>query len=104
MPRGGARPGSGRKTYNISEKEKKKLLSEARKRQRETGRSIADILLDFIYTTHKYPSLKLTAIRLYYDIITVREGHKTVEEHKYEHGVIVLPEIRRPSENEIPKA
>jgi hypothetical protein len=104
MPRGGPRPGSGRKSYNISEREKKKLLSEARKRQRQTGRSIADILLDFIYVAHKHPQLKLTAIKLYYDIMTVREGHRTIEEHKYDNRVVILPEIKRPTEDELPKA
>jgi hypothetical protein len=104
MPRGGARPGSGRKTYNISEKEKKKLLSRARKMEKETGRGIADILLDFIYQAHKYPQLKLTAIKLYYDIMTVSSAHKTIEEHKYEHGIIILPEIKRPEDDEVAKA
>ena len=91
MPRGGKRPGSGRKTYNISEREKKHLLSQARKKQKEDGRSIADILLEFIYQPQtadnsvKYPHLKLTAIKLFYDVVTVREGRKTVEEHKYDH-------------------
>jgi len=79
-------------------------MREARKIERETGRSIAAVLMDFIFTAHKYPSLRLTAIRLYYDIITVRESSKKIEEHKYDHRVVVLPEIKRPKEGEIAEA
>ena len=79
-------------------------MREARRVERETGRSIASVLLDFIFTAHKYPSLKLAAIRTYYDLVTVRESHKKVEEHKYDHRVIVLPEIKRPTEDEVAQA
>ena len=104
MPRGGPRPGSGRKTYNISELEKKKLLSEARRMEKETGKSVPGILLGLIFLPHKNPQLRLTAIKLYYDIVTVRESHKKVEEHKYDHRVVILPEIKRPKEEEMAKA
>jgi len=101
MSHGGKRPGAGRKSYNISEREKKKLLSEARRKEKEEGKSIAEILLDIIYQGP--PQMKLAAVRLYYELLIVKEGHKTIEEHK-EHGIIILPEIRRPeSEQELPK-
>jgi hypothetical protein len=97
MPKGGARPGAGRKSYNISEKEKKKLLSAARRIQKETGKAIADILLGVIYEA-KTEQIKLAAIRLYYDVITVKEGFKTVEKHDYG-PLIGLPPIKeRPKE------
>ena len=101
MPKGGARPGAGRKSYNLSEKEKRKLLSAARKMQKETGRAIADILLEMIYSTGKdakTEQIKLAAIKLYYDVTTVKEGFKTVEKHDYGPTIGLPPMRERPKE------
>lgn len=95
MPAGGARPGAGRKSYNLSEKEKKRLLSAARKIQKETGKAIADILLEMIYGA-KTEQIKLAAIRLYYDVITVKEGFKTIEKHDYGPTIGLPPVKERP--------
>ncbi|MBM4340329.1 MAG: hypothetical protein FJ110_12385 [Deltaproteobacteria bacterium] len=101
MPKGGARPGAGRKSYNLSEKEKRSLLSAARRKQRETGKRIADILLEMIYDPQPDPKakqIKLTAIRVYYDVITVKEGFKTVEKHNYAPAIGLPPIKERPKE------
>ena len=95
MPAGGARLGAGRKSYNLSEKEKKRLLSAARKIQKETGKAIADILLEMIYGA-KTEQIKLAAIRLYYDVITVKEGFKTIEKHDYGPTIGLPPVKERP--------
>uniref|UniRef100_A0A6M3K6D5 Uncharacterized protein n=1 Tax=viral metagenome TaxID=1070528 RepID=A0A6M3K6D5_9ZZZZ len=103
MPSGGARAGSGRKSYNISEKEKQMLMKVARKRAKETGRSIADILMDAIYNPEDEKT-KIVAIKLFYDVVTVRDSHKIVEAHQFDHRVLILPEIKRPKLEEIPQA
>ena len=46
---GGKRAGAGRPKYMMSEYQKRKMMQSARKRARETGKSIDDILLDIIY-------------------------------------------------------
>jgi len=92
MSRGGSRSGSGRKSYNLSEREKKRLLSTARKIQKSIGRSIADILLELIYYS-KTEQTKLAAIRLFYDVVAVKESHQTVEKHDFG-PVIGLPPMK----------
>jgi hypothetical protein len=101
MPKGGARPGAGRKSYTLSEKEKKKLLSSARRIERETGKAIADILLEMIHSTGtdaKTQQIRLAAIRLFYDVITVKEGFKTVEKHDLGPTIGLPPIKERPTD------
>ena len=65
--RGGARPGAGRKpAYIISEKEVEKLVEAAEKKAKETGKSIADVLIDLAYQKDDKRTA-LGAIRIYLD-------------------------------------
>ena len=99
MPSGGKRQGSGRKSYNVSEREKKKLLSCARTIQKNTGMSVGDILMRMIYGKVS-ENIKLAALKLYYEIVTVKEGYQTVE--KYDYGpTIGLPPLKeKPKEKD----
>ena len=45
---GGKREGAGRPRYMMTDYQQKKMLQAARKRARETGKSIDEILLDII--------------------------------------------------------
>ena len=76
--RGGARPGAGRKpTYVISEKEVKKLVKAAEKKAKETGKSLADVLIDLAYQTDDKRTA-LGALRIYFDHTIVKNTEKDI--------------------------
>ena len=76
--RGGSRPGAGRKpVYVISEKEVKKLVKAARGKARETGKSLADVLIDLAYQTDDKRT-SLAAIRIYFDHTIVKNTEKDI--------------------------
>ena len=76
--RGGARPGAGRKpAYVISEKERKKLVKAANKKARETGKGLADVLIDLAYQTDDKRTA-LGAIRIYFDHTIVKNTEKDI--------------------------
>ena len=76
--RGGARPGAGRKpAYVISEKEVKKLVEAAEKKTKETGKSIADVLIDLAYQKDDKRTA-LAAIRIYLDHTITKTTEKDI--------------------------
>ena len=76
--RGGARPGAGRKpAYVISNKEKKNLVKAAKKKAKETGKSIADVLIDLAYQTDDKRTA-LGAIRIYFDHTITKTTEKDI--------------------------
>ena len=109
MPRGGARPGAGAKPRVISEELKKKLLAAVKKAVKKAGKTPHDILAD-ILTTGKFLGKKVdvkdwnAAYKVYLDAFIIRSSHRSVEEHTYDHRVVILPEIKRPEPDEIPEA
>jgi len=109
MPKGGARPGAGAKPGVISEKLKKKLLAAVTKVAKQEGITPHDVLAE-ILVKGMFKGKKVdvkdwnVAYRIYVDAFIIKSSHKTIEEHQYEHGIIILPEIKRPTEDEIPKA
>ena len=76
--RGGTRPGAGRKPiYVISEKEVKKLVEAAEKKTKETGKSIADVLIDLAYQKDDKRTA-LGAIRIYLDHTITKTTEKDI--------------------------
>ena len=76
--RGGARPGAGRKPiYVISEKEVEKLIDAADKKAKETGKSLADVLIDLAYQKDDKRTA-LGAIRIYLDHTIVKSAEKDI--------------------------
>jgi len=76
--RGGARPGAGRKpVYVISEKERKKLVKAANKKAKETGKSLADVLIDLAYQKDDKRTA-LGAIRIYLDHTITKATEKDI--------------------------
>lgn len=76
--RGGARPGAGRKPiYEISEHEVKQLINAAKKKAKETGKSLADVLLDLAYQT-KDKRTALGAMRIYFDRVIIKNTEKDI--------------------------
>lgn len=109
MPKGGARPGAGAKPGVISEKLKKKLLAAVTKVAKQEGITPHDVLAE-ILVKGMFKGKKVdvkdwnVAYRIYVDAFIIKSSHRTSEEHTYEHGIIILPEIKRPTEDEMPKA
>ena len=109
MPRGGARPGAGAKPGVISEKLKKKLLAAVTKVAKQEGITPHDVLAEILIKgMFKGKKVEVkdwnVAYRMYLDALIIKSSHKSIEEHKYDHGVVILPEIKRPTEDEIPNA
>lgn len=109
MPRGGARPGAGAKPGVISERLKKRLLAAVTKVAKEEGITPHDVLAE-ILVRGKFKGEKVSvkdwnvAYRIYMDAFVIKSSHKTIEEYKYDNRVVILPEIKRPTEDGIPRA
>jgi len=78
--RGGARPNSGPKKTTLSLEQVKRMYSKAAAREAATGKSIEDILLDFIYDSVDGEEIshreRLASVKLWADKcwIVVSEG------------------------------
>ena len=108
MPRGGARPGAGAKPGVVSEKLKKELLDAVEKVAKQKRITPHDVLAEILIKgTFKGKKVEVkdwtVAYKIYLDAFVIKSSHRT-EEHSYEHGVIILPEIKRPEPDEIPEA
>jgi hypothetical protein len=100
--RGGARKGAGRKGIGPSQKEVNAMKRAARKRAKEEGKGIDDVLLDIIYAKVDGISStvgvrdRLAAIKIWKDCTIAKMQQKDVTvDDKREQGPVVLPE-RRP--------
>jgi hypothetical protein len=83
--RGGARPGAGRKpVYVISEKEIKKLVRAARKKAEETGKTLADVLIDLAYQKDDKRTA-LGALRIYFDHTIVKNTERDINLNQHQH-------------------
>ena len=103
MPRGGARPGAGAKPGVVSEKLKKELLAAVEKVAKQRKITPNDVLAEILVKgTFKGEKVKVTdwtaAYKIYIDAFIVKSSHRTVEVDKHEHGIIILPEIKRPED------
>lgn len=97
--RGGARPGSGRKKETLSQNQVNEMLSDAKKRAKEKGQSINDILLDIIYTDHKRSKTvtvkdRLAAIKLWKDFTMSKVSEQNVNVQTVQGPSIGLPPMR----------
>jgi len=109
MPRGGARPGAGAKLGVVSEKLKKELLDAVEKVAKQKKITPHDVLAEILIKgTFKGKKVEVkdwtVAYKIYLDAFVIKSSHRTIEEHQYDHRVVILPEIKRPEEGEIPNA
>ena len=109
MPRGGSRPGAGARPGVISEKLKKKLLTAVTKVAKEEGITPENVLAEILVKgTFKGEKVSVkdwnVAYRIYLDAFIIRSSHRSIEEHTYDHRVVILPEIKRPEDDKIAKA
>lgn len=77
--RGGARPGAGRKPETLSAKQVQLMLDKAKEYAEKHGKTVDEILLDFIYGSEIKDADKLAAIKLFktYTIAKLQEGGET---------------------------
>lgn len=90
--RGGRREGSGRKRISLSDDQVRKLIKAARKKEKETGISVADQLIAIIYNRRANASIKASAIKIFYDQTVTRVSESDVNVKKNQEPSIYLPE------------
>ena len=77
--RGGKRIGAGRKPiYEISDSELKQLVKAAKKKAKETGKSLADVLMGLAYQIEDKRTA-LQALRVYFERVIVKNTEKDIE-------------------------
>jgi hypothetical protein len=94
---GGYRPGSGRKpTYMTTEYQVKKALQKARKKAKETGKTLDDILLEIAYADGVKANVRdqLAAIRLFKDLTQTKTSEQNINVKQTNGPVIRLPEAK----------
>ena len=102
---GGKRSGSGRKPkYMLTENQIKTMMKKARKREKETGKSIDDLLLDVIYYTGKNEVRdKLAAIKLFKDYTMQKTSEKDVNVNINHGPKVGLPPMREDPAKQVEK-
>ncbi len=76
--RGGKRIGAGRKPiYEISDSELKQLVKAAKKKAKETGKSLADVLMGLAYQIEDKRTA-LQALRVYFERVIVKNTEKDI--------------------------
>jgi len=94
--RGGARPGAGRppgKTETLSVRQVKEMRQTAERLAKKHGRTIFEVLGDWVYDTELNTKDRMPAAKLYLDkmMISVSEGG---EADKNAGPAVFLPEMR----------
>lgn len=90
--RGGRREGSGRKRASISNQEVAKLIRAAKRKAKETGKSVADILIECIY--NERGRIRLAAVKTFYDQVVTAASEAEVRVRKANQPAIYLPESK----------
>jgi hypothetical protein len=77
--RGGAREGAGRKPETLSAKQVSLMLEHAKDYAKKFGKTVDEVLLDFIYKEESKDADRLAAIKLFktYTIAKLQEGGET---------------------------
>lgn len=104
---GGKREGSGRKRTALSDQQVKKLLRAARLKEKETGKSIADQLMEVIYGSKVTVKVKerIAAIKVFYDQTVTSASESDVQVSKTLEPAIYLPKQKQdPSTIKLVKA
>ena len=92
--RGGKRAGAGRKpSYMLPENLVKTMLRTAKKKAKESGKTLDDILLELAYQK-KDPRTRLAAIKLFKDFTMTKHTEKDINVNHNEGPKIGLPEMK----------
>jgi hypothetical protein len=77
--RGGARVGAGRKPETLSAKQVQLMLDKAKEYAVKYGKTVDEVLLDFIYKEDAKDADRLAAVKLFktYTIAKLQEGGET---------------------------
>lgn len=76
---GGARPGSGPKRQTLSVRQVQGMLRTAKKYAKKHGKSIDEVLLDFVYAEDTSDKDRIACIKIFkeYTIAKIQEGGET---------------------------
>jgi hypothetical protein len=90
MPRGGARKGAGgpKQTRIYSDAVKKDFLRAAKRKTKETGKTLGDIVMEIAYGQYHQDSVRIAAVKCFNDVMVVKESVRVTEVLP---GVIELP-------------
>lgn len=77
--RGGARPGAGAKPQTLSARQVQLMLDKASEYAKKHGKTVDEVLLDFVYKGDAKDADRLAAIKLFktYTIAKLQEGGET---------------------------
>lgn len=109
MPHGGRRPGAGAKPGILSDTIRKNLDEAMREEAKKAGTTWEKILAKILINC-KFKEVNigirefLAASNIYLNAMVEKRSHKQIDQHLYDHRVIVLPEIKRPKDDEVAQA
>jgi hypothetical protein len=89
--RGGARPGSGPKRLNISDKEVRLILKSARAWSKKTGKPFWDRLILIAQESYD-PRAALAAFKIFSSIVIAKQTHETKEVYNYSPAILPVLE------------
>lgn len=87
---GGKREGSGRPkaTRIFSDEVKRDFLRAAKKKAKETGKTLGDIVMEIAYGQYHQDAVRIAAVKCFNEVVVIRESVKVVETLP---GVVELP-------------
>lgn len=93
---GGAREGAGRKRIasKWSDAFKRSLVRVIKKKAKETGKSIQEVIVEILYADCQRAQHRIAAYKAISDALVERSSHKTVEEHKHTYSPVILPAMK----------
>jgi hypothetical protein len=93
---GGSRPGAGRKRLasKWSDAFKASLVRAIKKKQKETGQTVQEVLLDIYYGDETPNRDRVAIFKALQDGLVERSSFKEVEERKFIYAPLVLPTMK----------
>jgi hypothetical protein len=79
MPRGGKRPGAGRKPEGVSERQVTRLLKAFKRRAKEEGQDVFDLLAEIAYDKTAYKVQLADGVEDVYLKVPVRDRLRAIE-------------------------
>ena len=98
--RGGARPGAGRKPMDLGEKQVNELIKAFKKEGKTHNSSPGQELARLAFASDN-ERVRLKALDVYYRAVAIRKSHSRIETHQIPGPAIYLPEIKKPSKEEL---
>ena len=96
---GGKRSGAGRplgsttkKPQEMSDDFKAGLIAALEAAAKLNGKSVQEELVDMVYDKNLQDTVRISALKMVTDLLSVKESHKVIEDYKI--GVLELPTLK----------